>query len=157
MAWIIFMMGCGKASMQLTILLNFPVPVCVHSWCPVWAYRLRRHWDCCTELEDDHQSSAQASRGQVGLWLWTPVPSKARIAGFYQCWLDIRSYNVWFHSFLSRFLTASRRCPMQRLRLVTMLLRIGILTNWQVSYSLHTVLCFPSTIHTFLHRWCNSS
>jgi len=24
-------MGCGRASMQLTILLNFPVPVCVHS------------------------------------------------------------------------------------------------------------------------------
>ena len=28
---IMLMMGCGKASMQLTILLNFPVPVCVHS------------------------------------------------------------------------------------------------------------------------------
>jgi len=40
---------------------------------------------------------------------------------------------------------------MQRLRLVTTLLRIGILTNWQVSYSLHAVLYFPSTIHTFLH------
>jgi len=40
---------------------------------------------------------------------------------------------------------------MQRLRLVTTLLRIGIPTNWQVSYTLHTVLYFPSMHSNYTH------